>query len=151
MSKAEFVYVTYIRTTIDKLWDALTRPEFTKQYWYGMEQQSDFTKGASWKLVAADGRVFDAGEIVDVDRPRHLVIAWRHEVDAALHAEGFSRATFDLETVGDAVKLTVVHGNDVPGSKFVQAVSNGWPQILASLKSLLETGKALERTGKLPA
>jgi uncharacterized protein YndB with AHSA1/START domain len=150
MSKSEFVYVTYIRATIDKVWDALTRPEFTRQYWYGMESRSTWSKGAKWELVALDGRVFDSGEIVEVKRPRRLVIAWQHQLHEEMRAEGFSRATFDLETVGDSVKLTVVHGIDVPGSKLVQAVSGGWPLILASLKSLLETGKALERTSKLP-
>ena len=150
MSKSEFVYVTYIRSTVDKVWDALTKPEFTRQYWFGVESRSNWTRGAKWELVTPDGRVFDAGEVVEVDRPRRLVIAWQHQLDEAMRAEGFSRATFELETVGDSVKLTVVHGIDVPGSKLVKAVSGGWPHILASLKSLLETGKALESTRKLP-
>jgi uncharacterized protein YndB with AHSA1/START domain len=150
MSKSEFVYVTYIRSTIDKVWEALTAPEFTRQYWFGIESRSTWNKGAKWELVAPDGRVFDAGEIVEVDRPRRLVIAWQHQLHDDMRAEGFSRATFDLETVGDCVKLTIVHGIDVANSKLVQGVSQGWPHILSSLKSLLETGKPLERTTKLP-
>jgi uncharacterized protein YndB with AHSA1/START domain len=150
MSKSEFVYVTYIRSTIDKVWQALTTPEFTKQYWFGVESRSAFTKGAKWELVAPDGRVFDAGEILESDPPRHLEIRWQHQLHDDMRAEGFSRATFDLEAVGDNVKLTVVHGIDVPNSKLVQGISNGWPHILASLKSLLETGKALEGTDRLP-
>ena len=150
MSKSEFVYVTYIRTTIDKLWDALTKPEFTKQYWFGVENRSEWTKGSAWQLVASDGRVFDSGEIVEIDPPRHMVIAWRHQLHEEMRAEGPSRAAFDLETIGDSVKLTITHGSDVEGSKLISAVSQGWPRILASLKSLLETGKPLEGTGQLP-
>jgi uncharacterized protein YndB with AHSA1/START domain len=151
MSKSEFVYVTYIRASAEKLWQALTKPEFTKQYWFGFESRSTFTEGAKWELVAPDGRVFDSGEILESDPPRHLAIRWQHQVHDEMRAEGFSRATFDLETIGDTVKLTIAHGIDVPDSKLVRGVSGGWPHILASLKSLLETGKALERTGKLPA
>ena len=150
MNKSEFVYVTYIRSTTDKVWQALTTPEFTRQYWFGVESRSTFTKGAKWELVAADGRVFDQGEIVESDPPRRLVISWQHQLHDEMRAEGFSRATFELETLDNSVKLTVVHGIDVPNSKLVQAVSGGWPRILASLKSLLETGKALERTDRLP-
>jgi uncharacterized protein YndB with AHSA1/START domain len=150
MSKSEFVYVTYIRSTIDKVWQALTTPEFTRQYWFGVESRSTFTKGAKWELVAPDGRVFDRGEILESDPPRRMVIAWQHQLVEEMRAEGVSRATFELEMVDNSVKLTVVHGIDVPNSKLVQGVSNGWPRILASLKSLLETGKALERTDRLP-
>jgi uncharacterized protein YndB with AHSA1/START domain len=150
MSRSEFVYVTYIRSTIDKVWQALTMPEFTRQYWFGIESRSTFTKGAKWELVAPDGRVFDAGEIIESDPPRHLVISWQHQLRDDMRAEGFSRATFDLEQLGGSVKLTIVHGIDVPNSKLVEGVSSGWPHIIASLKSLLETGKALESTTKLP-
>jgi len=150
MSKAEFVYVTYIRSTIDKVWEALTTPEFTRQYWFGIESRSAWTRGAKWELVASDGTVFDAGEILEVDKPRRIVIAWRHQRMDELRAEGPSRATFDLEMVDGSVRLTVTHTSEVVGSKLIGAVSQGWPRILASLKSLLETGKALERTDKLP-
>ncbi len=150
MSKSEFVYVTYIRSTMDKVWQALTTPEFTRQYWFGIESRSSFTKGAKWELVAPDGRVFDNGEIVESDPPRRLVISWQHQLMEEMRAEGFSRARFELEMVDNSVRLTVVHDIDVPNSKLVQAVSGGWPRILASLKSLLETGKALERTDRLP-
>ncbi len=150
MNKSEFVYVTYIRSTVDKVWQALTTPEFTRQYWFGVESRSTFEKGAKWELVAPDGRVFDKGEIVESDPPRRLVIAWQHQLHDEMRAEGFSRATFELETVDNSVKLTIVHGIDVPNSKLVQAVSGGWPRIIASLKSLLETGKALEKTDRLP-
>jgi len=143
-TKSTFVYVTFIRTSSDRLWSALTSPEFTKQYWFGMHCESDWKAGSSWKLSFADGRVADAGEIAEADRPRRLVIRWRNEWKQELNAEGYSRCTFELEPVveagGDVVKLSITHEMDRPGSKLIEAVSGGWPRILSNLKSLLETG-----------
>jgi uncharacterized protein YndB with AHSA1/START domain len=150
MSESTFVYVTYIRTTPEKLWRALTEPEFTRQYWAGTWHDSQWKKGASWKLMIPDGRVGDAGDALEIDPPRRLVLSWRNEFKPELKAEGFSRATFELEQQDDMVKLTVVHEMDKPSSKFIEAVSGGWPMILASLKSLLETGESLEATRKWP-
>jgi uncharacterized protein YndB with AHSA1/START domain len=144
MSNSRFVYVTYIRTTIEQLWDALRKPEFTRQYWGGIWQDCTWQAGASWKMMFPDGRVADSGEVLEIDAPHRLVLKWRNEFRPELHAEGFSRATFTLEAIGDNVKLTILHEIDVPQAKFIEAVSGGWPQILASLKSLLETGKPLE-------
>lgn len=150
MNDDRFVYVTYIRTTPDKLWEALTTPEFTRRYWFGVSLESDWTLGASWKLVFQDGRIADAGEVLEIDPPRRLVLSWRHELRPDLHAEGFAKATFDLEPREELVKLTVVHEIDRQGSKLIEAVSGGWPMILSSLKSLLETGAAHPRTGQAP-
>ena len=105
MAKSSFVYVTYIRTTPERLWQALTSPEFTRQYWAETWQDSTWKKGASWKLMIPDGRVGDAGEILEIDPPKRLVISWRNEFKPELKAEGFSRATFELEPQGDMVKL----------------------------------------------
>jgi uncharacterized protein YndB with AHSA1/START domain len=138
-----FVYVTYIRTTPETLWDHLTKPEFTRVYWHGVSSESDWKPGSPWKLTYSDGRVADTGEVVEVERPRRLVLKWRNEYRPELKAEGYSRATFDLEPIGDMVKLTVIHEVDRAGSKFIEAVSQGWPIILSSLKSLIETGRAL--------
>jgi uncharacterized protein YndB with AHSA1/START domain len=149
MSESTFVYVTYIRTTPEKLWRALTAPEFTRQYWAGTWQDSKWEKGASWKLMIPDGRIGDAGEVLEIDPPRRLVLSWRNEF-RELRSEGHSRATFELEQQDDMVKLTIVHEIDKPDSKFIEAVSGGWPLILASLKSLLETGESLEATRKWP-
>jgi len=141
-SSSTFVYVTFIRTTPEKLWTALTSPEFTKQYWFGMHQEvAAWKAGASWRLVFADGRVADTGEIVEVDPPRRLVLKWRNEFKPELKAEGFSRCTVELEPVDGAVKLTITHEMDRPGSRLIDAVSGGWPRILSNLKSLLETGE----------
>lgn len=149
MSPDRFFYVIYIRTTPEKLWDALLKPEFTRQYWAGCWQDCAWTVGASWKLMIPDGRVGDSGEVLEIDPPRKLVLSWRNEF-TELREEGYSRATFELEPMGDMVKLTVAHKIDRPKSKFLEAVSNGWPTILSSLKSLLETGDSLEATKHWP-
>jgi len=151
MSESKFVYVTYIRTTPEKLWRALTAPEFTRQYWVGTWQDCTWEKGTSWKMMLPDGRVGDAGEVLEIDPPRRLVLSWQNQFKPELKAEGLSRATFDLEQQDDMVKLTVVHEIDKPASKLITAVSGGWPLILASLKTLLETGESLEATRKWPA
>ena len=150
MNHDRFVYVTYIRTTPEKLWEALTTPEFTRKYWFGTWQDCAWTVGASWKLTFPDGRVADAGEVLEIDPPKRLVLKWRHQLNPELHAEGDSRATFELEPADELVKLTVLHEIDQTGSKFIEAVSGGWPMILSSLKSLLETGQPHMRTGALP-
>lgn len=138
---ASFVYVTFIRTTPEKLWSALTNPEFTRQYWYGMHSDSDWQPGSSWRLVFPDGRVADTGSILEADPPKRLVIQWRNEFRPELKAEGNSRCTMELEPIGGAVKLTITHAMDRPGSKFIEAVAGGWPRILSNLKSLIETGE----------
>ncbi len=150
MDKSEFVYVTYIRTTPEKLWRALTEPEFTRKFWVGTAQDCNWKAGAEWRLMAPDGRVADAGEVVEIDPPRRLVLTWQNHLFAELTAEGFSRMTYDLEPMGSSVKLTVTHTIDRKDSKLVKAVSSGWPNILASLKSLLETGEALEGSDRWP-
>jgi uncharacterized protein YndB with AHSA1/START domain len=96
-----------------------------------------------------DGRVADSGEVLEIDPPRRLVLKWRNEFMPEMKADGYSRCTFDIEQAGEAVKLTIFHEIDKTGSKFIAGVSEGWPKILASLKSLLETGKALERPKSL--
>lgn len=150
MKKAQFVYVTYIKTTPEKLWRALTQPEFTRQYWVGTWQESEWRPGASWRLMIPDGRVGDSGEILEIDPPRKLVLSWRVEFQPELKAEGFSRLTFHLEEQGQMVKLTLLHEMDQPESKLIKEVADGWPLILASLKSLLEIGQPLEATRRWP-
>ena len=141
-----FVYVTFIRTTPERLWSALTDPQFTRQYWFGVHAETDWKAGSPWQLVFSDGRVADTGEIVEADPPRHLVIKWRNEFRPELKAEGYSRCTMDLEPAGGVVKLTITHAIDQPESKFIEAVSGGWPHILSNLKTLLETGEVLMET-----
>jgi uncharacterized protein YndB with AHSA1/START domain len=143
MPKTEFVYVTYIRTTPEKLWEALTDEEFTKQYWAA--SISDWKKGSPWKLVLTDGRLADTGEVLEVDPPRRLVLKWQNEFRPEVKADGYTRCTFQLEREGEMVKLTITHEAERP-HKLIDAVSAGWPRVLSSLKSFLETGKALPRS-----
>src|SRR3954469_6488699 len=140
MIKPSFVYVTFIRTTSERLWSALTGPEFMKQYWFGMHCESDFKTGSPWKLINDEGKVYDAGSIVEADAPRRLVIRWRNEWNEEMKAEGDTLCTMELEAIGPAVKLSITHSMEREGSKFIGAVSGGWPKILSNLKSLMETG-----------
>ncbi|HZX92393.1 MAG TPA: SRPBCC family protein [Rudaea sp.] len=145
MPKSTYVYVTYIRTTPEKLWSALTDARFIEQYWFGMHCESGFTAGSPWKLVSGDGQLYDSGAIVEADPPRRLVIRWQHQNKPELKAEGDSLCTMELEPSGTAVKLSITHSIGREPSKFIEAVSGGWPKVIANLKSLLETGSiALE-------
>jgi uncharacterized protein YndB with AHSA1/START domain len=140
MSESRFVYVTYIRTTPEKLWFALTDAEFMQQYWLGVHCESQWTAGSSWKMVHGDGSVSDVGEIVESDPPRRLVIRWLHQKRPELAAEGASLCTMEVEPFGTAVKLSITHVIGRQASKLITAVSGGWPKILSNLKSLLESG-----------
>ncbi len=150
MARSTFVYVTYIRTTREKLWSALTDEEFMKQYWFGMHCESRWTAGSSWKMVAGDGRIFDAGEIVEADPPKRLVIRWRHEITPELKAEGDSLCTMELESGGGAVRLSITHSIEREPSKLISAVSGGWPKIICNLKSLLESGSVALTSSDFP-
>ena len=140
MPRSTFVYVTYIRTTPEELWTALTDPEFMKQYWFGNYGESEWTAGSAWKNVRADGEILDAGEIVEAEPPRRLVIRWQNQNKPELKAEGPSLCTMELEPNGQAVKLSITHTIEAAPSKLIQAVSGGWPKVISNLKSLLETG-----------
>jgi uncharacterized protein YndB with AHSA1/START domain len=150
MADSRFVYVTYIRTTPEKLWRALIEPEFTRQYWVETRQESEWKPGSPWRIVVPDGRSTDSGEIIEIEPPRRLVLSWRNELFPEAYAEGHSRLTYELEPKGDTVKLTVIQEIDRPDSKLIGKTSTGWPKILSSLKSLLETGEPLEETRHWP-
>ena len=139
-AKSRFVYVTYIRTTPEALWNAITTPEFMKTYWFGVIIETDWKAGSPWTMKYPDGRVTDSGEVVAAERPKRIVLRWRHELNPSLKEEGSATCTIEIEPQGEAVKLTVSHTSDHPDSKLIGAVSGGWPRILSNLKSLLETG-----------
>lgn len=147
---SRFVYVTYIRTTPERLFAALTQPEFTKTYWAETWQESAWTPGASWRLMIPDGRIGDAGRIVEIDPPRKLVIEWSIEFQPDLKAESPTLVSYLLEPEGTAVKLTLTQETQAPDSKIIAAMSQGWPHLLASLKSLIETGEPLVESTKWP-
>jgi uncharacterized protein YndB with AHSA1/START domain len=140
-TRSHFVYVTYIRTTPARLWDALTDPQFVRLYWFEATVECGWKKGSLWKMSRPDGTLTDTGEILEIDPPRRMVIRWQNEWVPELKAEGPSRCTFELEAVDSAVKLTITHEIDRPDSKLITAVSGGWPRLLSNLKSLLETGE----------
>jgi uncharacterized protein YndB with AHSA1/START domain len=142
MSKPEFVYITYIETTPEKLWEALTSSEFTRRYWFNTELRSDWKVGSAIALVM-DGKTTDVGEILEADRPRRLSYTFKHVSDEELKQEPASKVVFALEPHGKVVKLTLTHEGFVEGGKMLDGISRGWPAILASLKSLLESGTAL--------
>jgi uncharacterized protein YndB with AHSA1/START domain len=142
-AESSFVYATYIRTTPERLWSALTDAEQMKEYWFGIHLKTDWKAGAEWQMLFPDGRVADTGEILELDQPRRIVLKWRNEFRPELKAEGFALCTMELEAVGAAVKLTITHTIERADSKFIQAVSVGWPKVLSNLKSMLETGQAV--------
>jgi uncharacterized protein YndB with AHSA1/START domain len=145
MAHSSFIYVTYIRAPQQKVWDALTQPEFQKQYWFGVHQESAWKAGAPWKMVFSDGRVADAGEVLEIDAPRRLVLKWQNQFRPELKEEGYLRCVYELEQTGEIVKLTIAHTIERENAKLIEAVSGGWPMILSSLKSMLETGEPLPR------
>ena len=140
---SSFVYVTFIRTTPERLWSALTSADQMQEYWFGMQIRTEWKVGAPWQLIFPDGRIADSGEIVEFNPPKRLVLKWRNEFQPELKAEGFAVCTMELEPVSGAVKLTITHTVDRSESKFIEAVSGGWPRILSNLKSFLETGQVV--------
>ena len=142
MKKTELVYLSYIRTTPKKLWSAITNPEFTQQYWGGAKNLSDWKKGSTWEHVFEEKErvVGVAGKVVESEPPKRLVLTWA----APDRPMDQSRVTFEIEPVKGMVSLRVTHAQLNPGSTMGKAVSRGWPLVLSSLKSFLETGKGLD-------
>ena len=142
MRKPEFIYVTYIETTPEKLWEALTNSEFSKRYWFGTEFETDWKVGSPFALVM-NGTTTDVGEILEFDRPRRLSYTFHHVLSEAARKERPTKVVFHLEPHGKLVKLTLTHEGFEAGSATLDGISKGWPAILSSLKSLLESGTAL--------
>ena len=140
-NKSELVYVTFIRTTPEKLWAAITQPEFTRQYWGNGQNISDWKTGGQWRHShgGTPETVRVVGDVVESAPPKRLVLTW---ADPAAPTD-VSRVSFEIESVEDMVSLTVTHGEFRDGSAMAGRVSWGWPRVLSSLKSFLETGKGL--------
>lgn len=163
MEKPSFVYTTYIKTTPERLWQALTDPAFTRRYW-GATFDSDWKKGSTmtWELFGVT--IADREQIVLESEPnRRLSYSWHtvtpelaelleltDEARERIAAEQRSRVSFEIEPLGELVKLTVVHDGFEPGSLMASLVSQGWPPILSSLKTLLETGDTLPAVDEPP-
>ena len=134
----EFVYTTYIRTTPEKVWDAITKPEFARQYWANANI-SEWKKGSEWKHVdEKTGQVRIVGKVLESDPPRRLVTSWA----SPSNLSDESQVAYDISVVGDLVRLDVTHTK--LSADMGKAVSGGWPLVLSSLKSFLETGKPID-------
>ena len=145
MDKPQFVYVTYISTSPEKLWNALIDPKTTAKYWQH-ENVSDWKPGSRWEHRRSDEtRALQlVGKVVESSPPRRLVLTWATPADEA-REEKHSRVTFEIEPIGDVVRLTVTHDRFEPGSEMFESIQKGWPKVLSSLKSLLEVGRPLPR------
>lgn len=142
---ASFVYVTYIRTTAERVYEAITTPEIARRYW-GHENVSDWTPGATWEHVRAnaDRPVEIVGKVVEAVPPQRLVITWSAASKAGDPDEE-SRVTFEIDTQeGGMVRLSVTHDQLQPGSGMEKGIGKGWPLVLSSLKSFLETGTGMD-------
>lgn len=147
MSKTEFKYVTIIDAAIEKVWDALTLPEFTGRYWHRMRVRSDWEKGGEVVFLGTDDDgseyVGCEGRVLECDKPNRLSYSWRFPRLEGCKDEEPSRVTFELEEVAGVTKLTVTHDDFPDGSKTFELIEPGWPGILSNLKTFLETGKPL--------
>jgi uncharacterized protein YndB with AHSA1/START domain len=151
MTKPSFVYVTYIATTPEKVWQAFVDTDVMRQYWIGPNAQcarvnvSDWRPGSAWehRRVDAAGTVDIVGKVVESTPPRRLVFTWARPKDAEDDSK-HSRVSFDIEPHGDGlIRLTVTHEDLERDPQMLAGISGGWPQVLSNLKTLLETGRAL--------
>src|ERR1700692_177647 len=140
-SKPNFVYVSYIASTLDKVFAALTDPKLSARYWFGYQVTSEWKVGSPFSLMK-DGKHWDTGTVLEHDPPRRLAYSFHPEHDG-LENERPSRVSFELEEINGQVKLTMTHDDFENESKVLPKISMGWPSVLSSLKSLLETGKEL--------
>lgn len=140
MSKTEFVYTIYIKSTPQKVWDAITNPEFTRQYW-GHNNVSDWKKGSIWQHVSIkDSAVNIEGEVLESTPPSRLVVSWY----SPNNKDDVSRVTYEIEALDGRVKLHVTHAELTKNSKMEAGISKGWPVVLSSLKSFIETGEGFD-------
>ncbi len=147
MGESEFVYVAYIATTPEKLWEALTDGDFTQRYWGGRRIQSDWNVGSPVRHVRSDGGIDWQGEVLQSQRPHLLSYTFHMQISDEHRDERPSRVTFELQSVGSVVKLTLTHNGFEAGSTTFETTFHGWPAIMSSLKSLLETGSPLPFKG----
>jgi uncharacterized protein YndB with AHSA1/START domain len=141
---ATFQYVTFIRATPEKVFEAITNPDIARRYW-GHENVSDWKPGSRWEHVRDNpGRSVElVGEVVENEPPHRLVITWANASQAD-DPEQYSRVTFDIAPYDGMVRLTVTHDDLIRGSGMEAGISKGWPMVLSSMKSFLETGEAMD-------
>jgi len=142
MSKPVFVYVTYIASTPEKVFKALTDTEATGKFWFGNAATSDWKVGSPVEFHR-EAKLIIKGTVLEYDPPRRLSYTFKPMHDELYSGEQPSRVVFELEQQRDQVKLTVTHDDFAPDSKVFASISNGWPLVLSSLKSYLETNRVL--------
>jgi uncharacterized protein YndB with AHSA1/START domain len=149
MDKPEFVYVTYIQSTPENVWNALTDGEITKEYWFRRRNVSDWKPGSKWEHQDCDNpaTVDIVGQVIESEPPRRLVITWAFPAEAGIEAKR-SRVTFEIEPYEDVVRLRVTHDRLESGSDMERGITRGWPLVLASLKTFLETGRPMAMATK---
>ena len=140
-----FVYVTYIHATADRVWQALTEGDFTQRYWGGLRITSDWQPGSEVHHLSAAGATALTGEVLEADFPTRLSYTFHMQISDETRAEAPSRLTFDLQAMESVTKLTLTHEHSAAGATFSNT-SNGWPALMSSMKSLLETGEPLPFT-----
>lgn len=140
-ARPKFVYVTYIASTPEKVFQALTDAKISEQFWFGFSVNSDWKIDAPFALKR-NGITMDSGIVLACEPPHRLSYTWRPEYESMRH-ERPSRVVFEIEPLNGQVKLTVTHDDFDEGSKVFDSISGGWPLVLSSLKSMLETGTAL--------
>jgi uncharacterized protein YndB with AHSA1/START domain len=148
-AKPSFVYLIHIAATPDSVWQALTDGALTRQYWYGRRVESDWKVGSQvtfWYETGSGEAVSDRGILLESNRPQRLSYTFQVQFNEEMRDESPSRVTFEIEAEGEECKLTVTHDELEAGGKVVEAVRDGWPAILCSLKSLVETGEPLALT-----
>jgi uncharacterized protein YndB with AHSA1/START domain len=142
--KPAIVYTIYIASTPEQVWEALTSAEFSRKYFSGFAIEADLKVGGAFIARAPDGSVHISGEVIECDPPRKLTITWNVNWPALVEKLGVTLVTYEIEQSGDAVKLTLIQAHDRPISEdILSGGRQGWPAILSSLKSVLETGNAL--------
>ncbi len=144
MAKAKFVYDVYIATSPEKIWNAIVNPEITRQYW-GHENISDWKKGSSWEHRRADGsdKVVVVGKIIEVTPSKQLVLSWMLPQDIN-DISKHTQVNIEIEPIESMSRVTVSHNQMEENSDMYRSISAGWPRVLSSMKTLLETGKPLD-------
>lgn len=140
MGSSTFIYVSYIRATPETVWAAFLDPKMQSRAWMGHTLESEWRAGSPWRMISMDGRIANSGEVLEIDSPGRMVLSYRSDHVPEWRSEGYSRAVFELVSLGDATKFTVTHTINRHDSKLIAAASASWPLIFSNIKSLIETG-----------
>jgi uncharacterized protein YndB with AHSA1/START domain len=143
MSNEEHISVIYIKAPIDRVWEALTNAEFTRQYFHSTDIKSDWTTGSTVTFYNQDQSIAVEGTILEADKPNKLSYTWHVHYNPVAKAEEPSRVTYLLETVEDATKLTLTHDRFPAESAVYPQINEGWIAIICNMKTLLETDSVM--------